>query len=119
MERRISRVLTAGAISALLLTTYAGAGLRSVTGTSAASLAANAGTLVVGRHLSDGKTLDPGRSYEFSASAVQQNVYDQLITYTGSHTNTPRPALATSWESRNNARSSYFHLRHGLRFSIG
>src|SRR5947209_2769709 len=119
MERRISRVLTVGAISALLLTTYAGAGLRSATDTSAAPLAANSGTLIVGRDLSDGKTLDPGRSYEFSASAVQQNVYDELITYKGTNTSTPRPALATSWKISNNARFFSFHLRHNVTFSNG
>lgn len=118
MERPLSRLLTAGAVSALVLTTYA-AGLRSTPATSAASLAANAKSLIVARDLSDGKTMDPGRSYEFSASAVQQNVYDELVTYKGSNTNKPVPDLATSWTISKNARFFFFHLRHNVRFSNG
>jgi len=120
MKRRIGRVLLAGALSVLLLlASVAGASLHGAGRTAAAPLAANRGTLIVARDLSDAKTLDPGRSYEFSASAVQQNVYDELVTYRGSNTSTPVAALATSWAVSKNARFFYFKLRHGVRFSNG
>lgn len=120
MKRRIGRVLLAGALSVLLLlASVAGASLHGAGRSAAAPLAANRGTLIVARDLSDAKTLDPGRSYEFSASAVQQNVYDELVTYRGRNTSKPVPALATSWTVSKNARFFYFKLRHGVRFSNG
>ncbi|HEX6509111.1 MAG TPA: ABC transporter substrate-binding protein, partial [Chloroflexota bacterium] len=114
-----SRVLTMAVALALLLSSAGGIGIHFAGTTSAAPLAAGKTALVVARDLSDGKTLDPGRSYEFSASAVQQNVYDELVTYKGTNTSTPVPALATSWTVSKNARFFYFHLRHGVRFSNG
>lgn len=119
MKGPVSRVLTLGVAPLLLAASFVGAGLPSTTGTTAAPLASSSKTLVVARDLSDGKTMDPGRSYEFSASAVQQNVYDELVTYRGSNTNKPVPDLATSWTISKNARVFVFHLRHGVRFSTG
>ncbi len=119
MTKRTRRLTTLIVATALILTTFAGMAFRTAGKTVAAPLAANKNILVVARDLSDGKTLDPGRSYEFSASAVQQNVYDELVTYTGSNTNTPKPALATSWTISKNARYFYFKLRHNVRFSNG
>lgn len=119
MKGPVSRVLTLGVAPLLLAASFVGAGLPSTTRTTAAPLASSSKTLVVARDLSDGKTMDPGRSYEFSASAVQQNVYDELITYRGSNTDKPVPDLATSWTISKNARVFVFHLRHGVRFSTG
>ncbi|GAC1445884.1 MAG: ABC transporter substrate-binding protein [Chloroflexota bacterium] len=119
MQRPFSRSLTAGITSAILLASVLGAGAHSALPVAAAPLGSNAKTLIVARDLSDGKTMDPGRSYEFSASAVQQNVYDELVTYRGSNTSKPVPSLATSWAISKNARFFYFHLRHGVRFSNG
>jgi peptide/nickel transport system substrate-binding protein len=119
MKRLFRRVLSTGALSVLLLASVAVAPFHATSRIAAAPLAANRGTLIVARDLSDTKTLDPGRSYEFSASAVQQNVYDELVTYRGNNTRTPLPALATSWTVSKNARFFYFKLRHGVRFSNG
>lgn len=120
MRRRLSRLVGVGSGTALLLASMAGAAGRAPGSTLAASLgAANARTLIVARDLSDGKTMDPGRSYEFTAAAMQQNVYDQLITYKGTNTSKPVPALATSWKISKNARFFFFHLRKDVRFSDG
>jgi peptide/nickel transport system substrate-binding protein len=119
MNNHFWKVATAGVSSALLLASFGGVPFQATSRTVAAPLAANRGTLIVARDLSDTKTLDPGRSYEFSASAVQQNVYDELVTYRGSDTSTPVPALATTWSISKNARFFYFKLRHGVRFSNG
>lgn len=119
MGKIASRLTTFGVAVALLSASFVGVAIHSTGKTLAAPLASSRNILVVARDLSDAKTLDPGRSYEFSASAVQQNVYDQLITYHGSNTNTPAPDLATSWTISKNARFFYFHLRHGVTFSNG
>src|SRR5579859_4556124 len=119
MHRHTSRTLAAGATAALILASVAGTLFRAPGSAHAARPAASAQTLIVARDISDGKTMDPGHSYEFTAAAVQQNVYDKLITYAGSNTDTPRPALATSWTISKNARYFYFHLRHGVKFSNG
>lgn len=120
MHRPTSRALAAGtAASALILASFAGTALRNPAPAHAARLAANNQTLIVARDISDGKTMDPGRSYEFTAGAVEENVYDNLITYTGSNTNTPKPALASSWKVSKDARFFTFHLRHDIRFSNG
>jgi peptide/nickel transport system substrate-binding protein len=119
MRKSVSRTTTGVVALALLLGAFAGVALHSAGSTVAAPLASSRNILVVARDLSDGKTMDPGRSYEFSASAVQQNVYDQLITYRGNNTNTPAPNLATGWTISKNARFFYFRLRHNVRFSNG
>jgi peptide/nickel transport system substrate-binding protein len=119
MQRPLFRSLTVGATSALLLTSFAGSAWHGTDRTVAAPLAANAGTLVVARDLADGKTLDPGRSYEFTASAIQQNIYDELVTYRGNNTDRPVPDLATKWTISKNARFFYFQLRHNVRFASG
>jgi len=119
MRRPFARLLTAGASTALIAASVAGAFFYSGAHTAAAPLPAGGKTLVVARDLSDTKTLDPGRSYEFSASAMQQNVYDELVTYSGTNTSKPVPDLATSWTISRNARFFYFHLRHGVHFSNG
>lgn len=119
MKGPISRALTLGVAPVLLVASFVGAALPSASRTAAAPLASSSKTLVVARDLSDGKTMDPGRSYEFSASAMEQNVYDELVTYRGSNTDTPVPDLATSWKISKNAKVFTFHLRHGVRFSNG
>ncbi len=119
MQRPLSRVLAAGTTSALLVASVFGTALHFAGRATAAPLASDPKILVVARDLSDGKTMDPGRSYEFSASAVQQNVYDELVTYRGTNTSTPVPDLATGWKISKNARFFFFHLRHGVRFSNG
>ena len=119
MKRLFWRVSSPIVSATLLLTFVVGSPLHSPGRSIAAPLSANRGTLIVARDLSDTKTLDPGRSYEFSASAVQQNVYDELVTYRGSDTSTPVPALATKWTISKNARFFYFTLRHDVRFSNG
>jgi peptide/nickel transport system substrate-binding protein len=119
MQRPISRAVAVAATSALIAASVAGTAFQTATRTDAASANANARTLIVARDISDGKTMDPGRMYEFTASAVAENVYDNLITYRGSNTSTPVPDLATKWTISNNARFFTFHLRHDVKFSNG
>ena len=76
------------------------------------------GTLLVARDIRDGKTMDPGRFYEFTANAMATNCYDTLVTFKGKDTTRPRPDLATSW-SIGGGKVFTFHLRHDVRFANG
>jgi peptide/nickel transport system substrate-binding protein len=85
----------------------------------AAPLAADLHTLVVGRDLSDLKTLDPDRQYETTAAIVTGNIYDPLVGVRGNDVTHPRPVLATRWTISPDNRVYTFYLRHGVRFSNG
>jgi peptide/nickel transport system substrate-binding protein len=85
----------------------------------AAPLAADSHTLVVGRDLSDIKTMDPDRVYEITAAIATGNVYDQLVEVRGNDVTHPRPMLATRWTVSPDDRVFTFYLRHGVRFSNG
>jgi peptide/nickel transport system substrate-binding protein len=119
MQRPMSRIAALGATSALMLASFAGIAARTATQTNAAPASANARTLIVASDISDGKTMDPGREYEFTADLVSENAYDRLITYKGSDTSHPVPDLASSWKVSNDARFFTFHLRHDVTFFNG
>src|SRR5690348_16357918 len=85
----------------------------------AAPLPADAHTLVVGRDLSDVKTLDPDRVYEITAAVATGNIHDQLVVVRGEDVTHPRPMLATRWTVSPNNRVFTFYLRHAVRFSNG
>jgi peptide/nickel transport system substrate-binding protein len=108
-SRLISRLTLAGAMVAVCFGAQYSA---------AAPAAADAHTLVVGRDLSDVKTLDPDRLYELTASIATGNIYDLLVAVRGNDVSHPRPALATHWTISDN-RIYTFYLRHGVRFSNG
>jgi len=77
------------------------------------------GTLLIARDITDGKTMDPGRFYEFTSNAMATNCYDTLVTFKGTDTAHPRPDLAESYTISSNAKVFTFHLRHDVRFSTG
>ncbi len=76
-------------------------------------------TLLVARDISDGKTMDPGRFYEFTSNAVATNCYDTLVTFSGGNTSTPQKDLADRWTIANGGRVFTFYLRHDVRFASG
>ena len=90
--RRLARPLTLvaliGATVVAPLSTYRA---------SAQSSQAKLTNLVVGWDVSDAKTMDPDRAYEFSGEIVDHSVYESLVTYKGANY-TPVPDLATSWK---------------------
>lgn len=75
-------------------------------------------TLYVAANLGDGKTMDPGRFYEFTPQLMANNCYEGLVTFKGSDTSTPVPELATSWTIAGD-KVFTFTLRHGVKFSSG
>ncbi len=76
-------------------------------------------TLLVARDITDGKTMDPGRFYEFTSNAMATNCYDTLITYRGTDTAHPQKDLATSYSISPNGKVFTFHLHKGARFASG
>ncbi len=80
---------------------------------------ADGGTFLVAADLQDGRTMDPGRSYEFSSAAMQTNAYDTLITFNGTDTVHPVPVLAAALPTVSGAKVYTFHLRHNIRFFNG
>ncbi|MGH2388597.1 MAG: ABC transporter substrate-binding protein [Chloroflexota bacterium] len=111
---RIPSPRTVGAIVAAVTLVASSLALRP-----AQSVRADNSTLLVAADIGDGRTMDPGRSYEFTSGAVQSNVYDTLITYKGSDTIHPVPDLAASLPTVVGAKVYTFHLRQNVRFSNG
>lgn len=105
-----------GPLAAVAVVTVSGLALQPATHLMPAHAAGQ--ILYVARDISDGKTMDPGRFYEFTSNAVATNVYDTLVTFRGTDTAHPVPDLATSW-TVSGGKVFTFHLRHGVRFSNG
>lgn len=112
--RRVARWRALGSILTAASVVVAGLALRPSMPVHAASQ-----TLLVARDISDGKTMDPGRFYEFTSTIMAANCYDTLLTFNGTDTQHPVPDLATSWDISPDGKVFTFHLRHGVRFSNG
>ncbi len=69
--------------------------------------------------IGDPQTLDPAEAYDTASGVVIQNVYDRLVTYHGSDTQTIYPDLATNWTVDSSGKVWTFHLRKGVKFSNG
>ncbi len=69
--------------------------------------------------IGDPQTLDPAEAYDTASTAVIQNVYDTLVTYKGTDTETIYPSLATSWSVDSTGKNWTFNLRKGVKFSNG
>ena len=111
---RPARWRAVGSLLAAMAIVVSGLALRPSTAVRAAG-----GTLLVARNIGDIKTMDPGHFYEFTSAVMASNCYDTLITYIGTDTQHPRPALATRWSVSPDGRVFTFHLRHGVRFASG
>ena len=119
MTRSFSRLTTGSVVLTLLLTLSIGTALRPVGHTTAAPLAADPRTLLIARDISDAKSMDPGRFYEFTAEDMARNVYEMLVSIHGTDVAHPRPELATSWKITGGGKIFTFNLRHDVRFSTG
>ncbi len=80
--------------------------------------AAQSGTLLVGMGLLM-KSIDPGRTIEASAYMINHAIYDSLVTFDGEDLKTPRPQIATSWNTSPDGKTYTFKLRPNVRFSSG
>lgn len=75
--------------------------------------------LVVGWDVSDAKTMDPDRAYEFTDELADASVYDTLVTIHGGDVSHIRPDLATSWKVSGGGSVFTFKLRQGVKFASG
>ena len=101
-------------VSALLLSGLL-AGLNA-----ASAQSARQSTLVYGGDFSDLLTLDPGMSYEFSGSLIDDNLYETLVKFEGSDLSTLKPGLARRWTVKDAGKTwkVTFELRPG-KFASG
>ena len=62
-------------------------------------------------------TIDPGSACDTPSYTTIQNLYDELVTTTGS--GPVKPMLAESWTASSSDTVYTFHLRHGVVFASG
>lgn len=77
-------------------------------------------TLVIGQAL-EPTIYDPNRQYSYETYRVDKHIYESLVAedlYVPAVKGTPPiiPALATHWETSDDARVFTFHLRSGVKF---
>ena len=81
--------------------------------------AAGKTTLVLGVDISDTRTFDPSRQFEYSPPTTIRAVYETLITLTPGDYVTLKPLLAESWKLVDGGKAWEFKLRKGVKFSTG
>src|SRR5712664_551640 len=67
----------------------------------------------------DMKTADPQREFEVSGGIVAKALYSTLLTFKGSDSATPIPAVASSYTASSDAKTYTFKLRSDIKFSDG
>jgi peptide/nickel transport system substrate-binding protein len=67
----------------------------------------------------DMKTADPQREFEVSGGIVAKALYSTLLTFKGSDSATPLPAVASSYSASSDAKTFTFKLRTDIKFSDG
>jgi len=99
------------ALAALVLIAVADPGMSAV--------AATKTTLLLGVDISDTRTFDPARQFEYSAPITMRAVYETLVTMTpGDYVNV-KPLLAKSWKLVDGGKAWQFQLREGVKFASG
>ena len=86
---------------------------------SAPANAAGKTTLVLGIDISDTRTNDPSRQFEYSTPTTMRAVYETLITLSPGEYVTLKPLLAESWKLVDGGKAWEFKLRKGVKFVSG
>jgi peptide/nickel transport system substrate-binding protein len=81
--------------------------------------AAGKTTLVLGVDISDTRTFDPARQFEYSPPTTIRAVYETLLTLAPGDYVTLRPLLAESWKQVDGGKAWEFKLRKGVKFASG
>jgi peptide/nickel transport system substrate-binding protein len=76
-------------------------------------------TLVLGVDISDTRTFDPARQFEYSPPITMRAAYETLVTVPPGEYETLRPLLAESWKLVDGGRAWEFKLRRGVKFASG
>jgi len=85
----------------------------------ARAVAAGKTTLVLGVDISDTRTFDPARQFEYSPPTTVRAVYETLITLSPGDYVTLKPLLAESWKLVDGGKAWEFKLRKGVKFASG
>ncbi len=104
-------------LAAMLIVALAALGAGPAGPPSAA--AAGKTTLVLGVDISDTRTFDPARQFEYSPPITVRAVYETLITLTPGDYVTLKPLLAESWKLADGGKAWEFKLRKGVKFASG
>jgi peptide/nickel transport system substrate-binding protein len=83
------------------------------------ALSADKTTLVLGVDISDARTFDPARQFEYSTPITIHAVYETLITLSPGEYVTLKPLLAESWKLVDGGKALEFKLRKGVKFATG
>ena len=83
------------------------------------ALSADKTTLVLGVDISDTRTFDPARQFEYSPPVTIRAVYETLITLSPGDYVTLKPLLAESWKLVDGGKALEFKLRKGVKFATG
>lgn len=67
----------------------------------------------------DMKTADPQREFEVSGGIIAKALYSTLLTFKGSDSAKPMPAVASSYSASTDAKTFTFKLRTDIKFSDG
>ena len=81
--------------------------------------AAGKTTLVLGVDISDTRTFDPARQFEYSAPITMKAAYETLVTVSPGDYATVKPLLAESWKLVDGGKAWEFKLRKGVKFASG
>lgn len=76
-------------------------------------------TLVLGVDISDTRTFDPARQFEYSPPITMRAAYETLVTMTPGDYVHVKPLLAKSWKLTDGGKAWLFQLREGVRFAGG
>ena len=100
-------------VLSLLLASIAG-----ITSTTRSTRAAE-DALVLGVDISDTRTLDPHRQFDYSPPITEHAIYETLVTMDPGDYTTVKPLLATEWELADDGGAWVFHLRPDVKFVSG
>ena len=76
-------------------------------------------TLVLGVDISDTRTFDPARQFEYSPPITMRAAYETLVTMTPGDYVHVKPLLAKSWKLTDGGKAWLFQLREGVKFASG
>jgi peptide/nickel transport system substrate-binding protein len=88
-------------------------------GTSSANQPGPSNTVIMAGDISDAVTLDPQVAYEFSSTAADQLMYSTLVRFPYGDLSTPKPNVASSWDTSSDGKTWTFHLKPNITFSSG
>ncbi len=81
--------------------------------------AAGKTTLVLGVDISDARTFDPARQFEYSPPITMKAAYETLVTVSPGDYGTLKPLLAETWKLVEGGKAWEFKLKKGVKFASG